>query len=268
MGPGSQRASCHGCLGGEQNLVATTESLILRRIDIPFREPRKEWIAALDRPVLASASRDALAISGRKGIDMELSTLRFSIKLPVEPARLYGAWLDGKEHAAFTGGPARIDPRVGGTFTAWGDYIRGTTLELEDGRRIVQSWRASEFAEGDADSKICLVFEPDGKSGTLLTLEHFEVPVAIAGLYEQGWMEYYFKPMRKYFRLLRDKEVAKAKSAARQAAFKKAATKKAPAKKAPAKKAPAKKAPTKKAPTKKAPAKKAPAKKRSTRDAS
>ncbi len=61
---------------------------------------------------------------------MALSSLRFCIKLPVEPARLYDAWLDSKEHAAFTGGPAEVEPHVGGAYRAWGDYIKGTTLEL------------------------------------------------------------------------------------------------------------------------------------------
>ncbi len=156
---------------------------------------------------------------------MALVTLRFSIKLPVEPARLYHAWLDSKAHAAFTGAPATIDPRVGGAFTAWGDYIRGTTLELDEGRRIVQSWRASEFRADDADSRVCLVFESDGKKGTLLTLEHSGVPKPLAGSYEAGWVQYYFKPMRRYFQLQRDKAEAKAKATARKATVQKASKK-------------------------------------------
>lgn len=34
---------------------------------------------------------------------------RISVNLPVSPERLFTAWLDNKEHSAFTGSPAEID---------------------------------------------------------------------------------------------------------------------------------------------------------------
>jgi uncharacterized protein YndB with AHSA1/START domain len=65
---------------------------------------------------------------------------------PAKPADVFAAWLDSVAHGAMTGrGRAKIDPRVGGAHTAWNGYIQGETLELEPGRRIVQSWRTSEF---------------------------------------------------------------------------------------------------------------------------
>lgn len=56
---------------------------------------------------------------------------------PVEPRTLFKAWMDSRAHAAFTGGAAHIDPRVGGEFTAWDGYIQGTTIRLDPPRRIV-----------------------------------------------------------------------------------------------------------------------------------
>ena len=50
-----------------------------------------------------------------------------------------------------TGSPAIVDPEIGGAFEAWDGYISGRTLSLEPGRRIVQSWRTSEFAEDEGD---------------------------------------------------------------------------------------------------------------------
>jgi hypothetical protein len=42
----------------------------------------------------------------------------------ISAERLYSAWLDGEQHAAFTGSPATVDPQVGGAFSAWEGYIQ------------------------------------------------------------------------------------------------------------------------------------------------
>jgi uncharacterized protein YndB with AHSA1/START domain len=86
-------------------------------------------------------------------------SFELSVELPVTAKRLYKAWLNGKEHSAFTGARATVVPKVGGRHTAWDGYIEGVTLELEPHRRIVQSWRTSEFPEGSEDSRLELLLE-------------------------------------------------------------------------------------------------------------
>ncbi len=79
--------------------------------------------------------------------------------LPVKQKVLYEAWLDSDKHSAFTGSPAVIDKRVGGTFTAWDGYISGTTIMIEPFSRIIQTWRTTEFPDDAPDSEIEVVFE-------------------------------------------------------------------------------------------------------------
>ena len=117
---------------------------------------------------------------------------------PVEPAAAYRAWLDSRAHSAFTGGEAVIDARVGGEFTAWDAYILGRTLALDPPRRIVQSWRTTEFPDGAADSRLELTFSLEA-GGTRLTLRHTEIPEGQGISYAQGWIEHYFEPMHDYF---------------------------------------------------------------------
>lgn len=116
----------------------------------------------------------------------------------VEPEELYGAWLDGEQHAAMTGGEATGEARVGADFTAWDGYISGTNLELEEHRRIVQSWRTTEFADDDPDSRIEITFEPT-EDGTRLTLLHTQIPTGQGPRYFDGWAEHYIEPMLSYF---------------------------------------------------------------------
>jgi len=125
---------------------------------------------------------------------IELSTF-----LPgTTPEQLYRAWLDGEMHGAFTGSAAQVDPQVGGRFTAWDGYITGTNLILEPFRRIVQSWRTTEFPAGSPDSHLEVLLE-EGEAGTTLRLVHTEIPDGQAEDYRQGWEDYYFKPMQDYF---------------------------------------------------------------------
>ena len=126
-------------------------------------------------------------------------SLKLTAEFPVTVQRLYNAWLDSKEHAAFTNSPAKIDPKVGGSFTAWDGYISGKNLELEPGKRIMQSWRTPEFPEGSPDSLLEVLLEPI-EGGTRLTLLHTIIPQDQSEEYKQGWEEYYFKPMQEYFR--------------------------------------------------------------------
>ena len=128
-----------------------------------------------------------------------LESVEVSTVLPVSARRLYEAWLDGTEHAAFTGGAAATcEPFVGGSFTAWDGYIDGTNLELEPYRRIVQSWRSSEFPEGSVPSRLEVLLE-EVEGGTRLTLRHEDIPAGQGASYRYGWLEYYFKPMAEYY---------------------------------------------------------------------
>ncbi len=61
-----------------------------------------------------------------------------------------------------TGGSASINSDWGGEFEAWNGYIHGKNLELEPGKRIVQSWRTSEFNADEPDSRIEITLEAVG----------------------------------------------------------------------------------------------------------
>lgn len=118
--------------------------------------------------------------------------------LPATPEQVFRAWLSSEGHSAMTGSPAKVEPRVGGAFTAWDGYITGKTAALKPYTRIVQSWRTTEFPEESGDSQIELVLEPV-TGGTKLTLTHTNIPPGQADSYETGWDDSYFQPMKAYF---------------------------------------------------------------------
>ena len=129
-------------------------------------------------------------------------TISVSAVLPVKRATLYNAWLDSKEHTAFTGAQARVDPKVGGKFSAWDGYITGKTLLLKRGQKIVQSWRTTDFPEGSPDSRLVILFDVT-PTGTRIVLEHTDIPDGQGKSYRAGWKDYYLMPMKQYYKSIK-----------------------------------------------------------------
>ena len=126
-------------------------------------------------------------------------TIRQSVFLPVPPAEVYGVFLKAKSHSAFTGSKATCDARVGGEFTAYDGYIRGKILELEQGRKIVQEWQTTEWPT-DAPPSIAKFTFKEKSGGTELTMVQTLVPAEQADDYRQGWIDFYWQPLKEYFR--------------------------------------------------------------------
>jgi activator of HSP90 ATPase len=124
--------------------------------------------------------------------------IKLSALFPVSPKQIYNAWLNGKEHAAMTGANATASAKVGGKFKAWDEYITGINLELIPHKRILQSWRSTEFPEKHLDSYLLVKLE-EAKGGTKVTLVHSEIPDGQSAEYKKGWKDFYFNPMKAYF---------------------------------------------------------------------
>jgi len=75
-------------------------------------------------------------------------TIRQTVEIAAKPEDVYEALMDSKKHSRFTGGKCVISRKVGGTFSVFDGYAEGENLELVKGKRIVQSWRDTDFPEG------------------------------------------------------------------------------------------------------------------------
>lgn len=129
-------------------------------------------------------------------------TFTLTATIPASPQEIYEAWLDSLAHSEMTGGEARMSEEIGAEVSAWDDYISGRNLELIPGERIVQTWRTSEFTDEHEDLVISIVLA-EVDDGTLLTLEHSNVPDDQRSYEESGWQSHYFEPMVAYFARLR-----------------------------------------------------------------
>lgn len=127
-------------------------------------------------------------------------SLEFTVtaEIPAPASTIYDAWLNSASHAEMTGADSAVQSReVGADHKAHGDYIWGKNVELVENQKIVQTWRTAEFTEDEQNSIIEVLLEEHGGS-TKVTLKHSDLPDS-GGHFEQGWIDYYFSPMKAYF---------------------------------------------------------------------
>jgi len=94
-------------------------------------------------------------------------TIKQHITFRASPHEVYEALMDSDKHSQFTGDKAAISREVGGRFMAFDGYSEGVNIELFQDKKIVQSWRASDWLEGHY-SQVTFSLK-ESKDGTLLT---------------------------------------------------------------------------------------------------
>ena len=126
-----------------------------------------------------------------------VKTIKQIVHINASPQEVYEAFVDAKKHVEFTGAEVKFDVRAGGKFDIWSGELTGENVELVEGKKIVQKWRADDWPKGHY-SDLTISLEPDG-SGTKLTLVQENVPDDKADEIDDGWYQYYWKPMNEYF---------------------------------------------------------------------
>ena len=109
---------------------------------------------------------------------------------------VYELLMDEKKHAEFTNASANISREIGGKFSVWGDYATGKNVELIPDKKIVQTWRASDWPENAIST---VTFELNDKDG-LCELRFYQtgVPKDFAKDISKGWEDNYWDLMQKY----------------------------------------------------------------------
>ncbi|HCV43697.1 MAG TPA: hypothetical protein DGH68_09455 [Bacteroidetes bacterium] len=124
-------------------------------------------------------------------------TIRQSVTLSATPEQVYEALMNSKTHAKFTGAPAKISRKVGGKISAYDGYIDGTNVELVKNKKIVQMWRGGDWPEGDYSRATFALKKVKG--GTKLTFTQTGVHDKQYRAIKQGWIDFYWVPMKKMF---------------------------------------------------------------------
>ena len=126
------------------------------------------------------------------------TTIVQHVFIQATPEQVFDAYVQPAVAASVIGGECTGDAQAGSDFTQWNGYILGKHLELVRGERVVQEWTTTEWPKGAPPSRVELQLSGTG-GGTELTMTHSSVPSEQAEDYRQGWIDYYWTPMRAHF---------------------------------------------------------------------
>ena len=114
-----------------------------------------------------------------------------------EPRRVFDALMDSAKHAKFTQNAATIHSKEGGSFTCYGGYIKGITLELEPNKRIVQAWRSRNWPK-NTYSIVTFNLRRKSAGKTELEFSQIGIPADDYADKNKGWRTHYWQPLRAF----------------------------------------------------------------------
>jgi len=123
-----------------------------------------------------------------------MKTPRQTVTFKAPPIVIFEMLMDSRRHAKFTGAKARISRKIGGRIMAYDGYIDGLNLEIVPNRKIVQSWRGSDWPKGHYSKATFALAKVKG--GTRLTLIQSGVPDDQVEPIKEGWKEHYWDKMK------------------------------------------------------------------------
>jgi predicted enzyme related to lactoylglutathione lyase/uncharacterized protein YndB with AHSA1/START domain len=124
-----------------------------------------------------------------------VATIHQEVVFDAPASKLYQALVDATVFTKLTGAPATGTPSEGATFTAFGGHVTGRNIELVDGKRVVQVWRAKTWPEG-LYSIARFELRAEG-SKTRLVFDHDGFPADMLDHLSAGWQANYWNALKK-----------------------------------------------------------------------
>jgi activator of HSP90 ATPase len=172
--------------------VVTRRELSLRLLSI---------LSAMGFVTRASALTATTSSPSSNEISRTCECIHQEVVIKASRARVYQALTDAKQFSKVTdfsipGASTAISPDVGGAFSIFGGVISGRHIEMVPNERLVQAWRAAEWAPGVYS--IAKFQLNESGADTKLVLDHTGFPQGKAESLAEGWKSHYWEPLQKY----------------------------------------------------------------------
>lgn len=139
----------------------------------------------------------------KKAAAVNTTTVTDTEEFRAPASELYKTFTDPQRIAAFTRGqPKRFDgdvAKVGGQFEIFGGNVRGEYKELDEPKKIVQTWRLDQWP-ADHYSTLQIEFDQnDVDNVTVMRVEWTGVPIGQEEVTKRNWNEYYVRSIKTTF---------------------------------------------------------------------
>lgn len=122
-----------------------------------------------------------------------MATIEKSCSIAAAPELVWETLVTPRLIEQWGAGPdAQFDAREGGSYSLWGDSIKGAVLDADEDQRLVIEWRQDGY---DYVSEVTFTFVAT-EEGTDLTVLHTGVKEADVEEFDRGWDEYVLAPVK------------------------------------------------------------------------
>ncbi|OAD78402.1 hypothetical protein PHYBLDRAFT_107242 [Phycomyces blakesleeanus NRRL 1555(-)] len=144
-----------------------------------------------------SSTTGAAASSASAPKKVNTTTIKDTVEFLTSANELYNTLLDPGRASIWSRGPAKISDKVGTKFEFFNGNVTGEILELEIGKKIVESWRLKSWPEGHY-STVTLTLEQSSDC-VKLHMQQTGVPVGEEELTRNNWNGYYWRAIKETF---------------------------------------------------------------------
>lgn len=153
-------------------------------------------------PIKDSASKSTQSTSSQtKGGVVNTTTVTDNEEFRTTAEEAYQTFVDPARIAAFTRSPPKVfeGAHKGGKFELFGGNVSGEYLELVPGKKVVQSWRLSQWPQGHYSTLKIEFDQNDVDHVTVMRVTWDGVPVGQEDVTKRNWTEYYVKSIKQAF---------------------------------------------------------------------
>jgi activator of HSP90 ATPase len=124
-----------------------------------------------------------------------MKNFKKTFNINAEPSDIYAALTNPYTIELWSGYPAQMVAAPGEEFSMWEGDICGKILELVPDKKVVQEWY---FGEGGIQSIVTITISPSG-GGSVVVVEHTNIPADDFENIAEGWSEYYMGAIRRFY---------------------------------------------------------------------
>lgn len=150
----------------------------------------------------SSASKPTTSTShSAGGAVVNTTTVTDSEEFRTTADELYKTFTDPQRLAAFTRAPPKVfeGAHKGGKFELFGGNVVGEYKELDEPKKIVQSWRLQQWPAGHYSTLEIDFDQNDVDSVTIMRVNWTGVPVGQEEVTKENWQNYYVHSIKRTF---------------------------------------------------------------------
>ncbi|KAI1859112.1 hypothetical protein JX265_010589 [Neoarthrinium moseri] len=152
-------------------------------------------------PTSGAKNPEASATQSNAGSVVNTTTVSDQEEFRTTAEQLYLTFTDPQRIAAFTRAPPKKfeGPKKGGKWEIFDGNVSGEFVELEENKKITQTWRLNQWPAGHFSKQVIEFDQNDVDGVTVMRVNWTGVPIGQEDVTKRNWGEYYVRSIKTTF---------------------------------------------------------------------